>query len=645
VAPLHHRQVQGPRTPRRRRHGDHPNIVRAYDIDQDDKLHFLVMEYVDGSSLQDIIKKVGPMSVTRAAHYMRQSAMGLQHAHESAGLVHRDIKPGNILVDRGGVVKILDMGLARFFHDEEDILTKKYDENVLGTADYLAPEQALDSHGVDIRADIYSLGATFYFCLTGRTPFTEGTVAQKLIWHQTRQPKPIKQTRPEVPDGLAALIERMMSKDPAQRPQTPQEVADALAPFTQEAIGPPPEEEMPRLSPAALGLPGGESGSSASSPSLTGGPPSSGQRKSWQVPTTPGSRPSSPSPQPRPTANPSGAAPAPPKPPRPNPPSPSARVPAPITAAPPKATGVQAQRAPAARPAPSPSEEGAPWEQLASDTEELARADTPPRRSRKSSPSSTKRLGRAGAAIYERKRVLIVVGIVAAALLVVFAVLGILAVVLRDPAPAVAPDKPAVRTLLVGKNQTYPTVLKAIQNALPGDYIVVRGADHEEELTFVGGAQNKNLTIKSEGEEGRPVVWRAPAGKQPAFLLALNGVEGLRLHGFRFDGDDRCASLIHLAGKCPGLTLEDLSLQGFTGSGLVIMNCEGESARPVTVNRVTVATAPGKTAKAALEFALTTDRKANRYLHFNELDLTKGTFDNRVKNPTEVNEGVTGLPK
>src|SRR5580692_7697628 len=205
---------------------DHPNIVRAYDIDQDENLHFLVMEYVDGTNLQDLVKKFGPLDITRACHYIYGSAIGLQHAFE-IGLIHRDIKPGNILIDRTGVVKILDMGLARFFHDEDDVLTKKYDENVLGTADYLAPEQALDSHSVDIRADIYSLGATFYYTLTGRTPFAEGTIAQKLIWHQTRQPKAIRTLRPEVPEGLVAVIEKMMAKDPGQRFSTPQAVAEA----------------------------------------------------------------------------------------------------------------------------------------------------------------------------------------------------------------------------------------------------------------------------------------------------------------------------------------------------------------------------------------------------------------------------------
>ncbi|HMC65940.1 MAG TPA: protein kinase, partial [Gemmataceae bacterium] len=236
---------------------DHPNIVRAYDIDQDENLHFLVMEYVDGASLHEIIKKRGPMDTLRAAHYIRQAAIGLQHAHE-AGLVHRDIKPGNLLVDRNGTVKVLDMGLARFFHDEEDILTKKYDESVLGTADYLAPEQALDSHGVDVRADIYSLGATFYYLLTGHPPFSEGTVAQKLIWHQTRQPKAIRALRRDVPEGLLAIVEKMMAKDPAQRYQEPVSVAEALTQWTETPIPPPPEAEMPRLSIAAVGAAPGD---------------------------------------------------------------------------------------------------------------------------------------------------------------------------------------------------------------------------------------------------------------------------------------------------------------------------------------------------------------------------------------------------
>src|SRR5438552_1282692 len=140
---------------------DHPNLVRAYDIDQDDNLHFLVMEYVDGSNLQELVRKSGPLDVVRACHYVYASAVGLQHAHQM-GLVHRDIKPGNILIDRSGVIKILDLGLARFFHDEEDNLTRVHDENVLGTADYLAPEHALDSHTVDIRAHSHPPRATLY---------------------------------------------------------------------------------------------------------------------------------------------------------------------------------------------------------------------------------------------------------------------------------------------------------------------------------------------------------------------------------------------------------------------------------------------------------------------------------------------------
>jgi serine/threonine protein kinase len=273
---------------------DHPNIVHAYDIDQDENLHFIVMEFVDGASLQDIVKKSGPMAPVRAAHYIRQAALGLGHAYER-GLIHRDIKPGNLLVDRSGTVKVLDMGLARFFNDEEDILTKKYEDNVLGTADYLAPEQAVDSHEVDVRADIYSLGATFYFLLTGRTPFGDGTVAQKLLWHQNRQPKPVTMLRPDLPEAIGEIVEKLMAKEPEKRYQTPEDVAEALSVWTTTPIPPPSEDELPRQSPALAGS--GEAVTIVSSVPPAG--PKSGPRKTWEItpppPTKPPSDPGRPS--------------------------------------------------------------------------------------------------------------------------------------------------------------------------------------------------------------------------------------------------------------------------------------------------------------------------------------------------------------
>jgi WD40 repeat protein/tRNA A-37 threonylcarbamoyl transferase component Bud32 len=232
-------QAEGPATLERFRREaravaalDHPNIVRAYDIDHDDKMHFLVMEYVDGCSLEELVQKEGALEVGRACEYAHQAALGLQHAHE-AGLIHRDVKPANLLVDRQGVVKILDLGLARFFHDGADNLTRQQDPHtILGTADYLSPEQALDSHDVDIRSDIYSLGLTLYFLLKGKSPFDDGkSVAQKLLCHQTRVLDPLTAVRPEVPEGLAAVVAKMSAKDADERYQEPAEVAEALAPW------------------------------------------------------------------------------------------------------------------------------------------------------------------------------------------------------------------------------------------------------------------------------------------------------------------------------------------------------------------------------------------------------------------------------
>jgi serine/threonine protein kinase len=215
---------------------DHPNIVRAIDIDSEQRFHFLVMEYVDGLNLQDLVDDHGRLALGRACHYVAQAAQGLYHAHQ-AGWVHRDIKPGNLLVDRTGVVKILDMGLARLAGDSQDQLTRQFDDSaVLGTADYLAPEQSMPGQTIDGRADLYSLGATFYFLLTGKTPFGEGTPLQKIMGHQMREPKPITELRPNAPAELAEIIAHMMAKSPAHRLQTGQEVAEALRPFlTKEA--------------------------------------------------------------------------------------------------------------------------------------------------------------------------------------------------------------------------------------------------------------------------------------------------------------------------------------------------------------------------------------------------------------------------
>jgi serine/threonine protein kinase len=234
---------------------DHPNIVRTHDLDQDGDMPFLVMEYVNGRSFQEMITARGPLPYVRAANYIAQAALGLQHAHER-GLVHRDVKPSNLLLDREGVVKLLDLGLARLFQDESDDLTRKHggNKNVLGTADYVAPEQALDSHGADIRADVYSLGCTFYFMLTGSPPFHEAkSLGQKLMAHQNQEPRPVRDLCPAVPAELAAVLAKMTAKRPADRYQTPAEVVEALEPWTQNPIDPPSEEEMPRWCPAVLG--------------------------------------------------------------------------------------------------------------------------------------------------------------------------------------------------------------------------------------------------------------------------------------------------------------------------------------------------------------------------------------------------------
>ncbi len=225
---------------------DHPNVVRVFDMDRTPVGPFLVMEYVDGTNLHAVVADGGRLAVPRAVGYTAQAARGLEHAH-LRGLVHRDVKPGNLMLDRTGAVKVVDLGLARYRDANKDAgLTGMYDDNrVIGTADFQAPEQGLDSGSADGRSDVYGLGATLFYLLASRVPFPEGTIANKLLAHQMKPVPDVAGLNPDVPPELAAVVGRMMAKRPADRPQTMTQVRAVLEPWAADELPPPAAAEMP----------------------------------------------------------------------------------------------------------------------------------------------------------------------------------------------------------------------------------------------------------------------------------------------------------------------------------------------------------------------------------------------------------------
>ena len=217
----------------------HPNIVLVHDADDSGNLHFLVMEFVDGVSLDRVVAHNGPLTPAQAANFIAQAAKGLQHAHEK-GMVHRDIKPQNLMMTRKKEIKILDFGLARLASEHSFDHAACGDDRplkpgqttagmVLGTPDYIAPEQATDARTADIRADIYSLGCTLYYLLTGQPPFPTGNTIEKLNQHLNCAPPSILSKRSDVPAELARILAKMMAKDPKERYQMPAEVFKEIA--------------------------------------------------------------------------------------------------------------------------------------------------------------------------------------------------------------------------------------------------------------------------------------------------------------------------------------------------------------------------------------------------------------------------------
>ena len=215
---------------------DHPNIVRAYDVDNTSDRYFIVMEFAEGRNLQQVVENEGPLGYALSADYIRQAAEGLAHAH-SRDIVHRDVKPANLVVNDRGVVKVLDMGMARLAASQASEEDGK-DGGVPGTVDYLAPEQAMGDPDTDHRVDLYSLGCTLYFLLTGGPPFSEGTLAERIVKHQTEVPPPIGECRDDAPEELVAICEKLMAKEADARFASASEVAELLAEWQ------PPLEEL-----------------------------------------------------------------------------------------------------------------------------------------------------------------------------------------------------------------------------------------------------------------------------------------------------------------------------------------------------------------------------------------------------------------
>jgi serine/threonine protein kinase len=212
---------------------DHENLVRALDAGYDAKVYYLVTEFVPGFDLRKQVRRYGPLDALAAGAVMTQAARGLAYAHEQ-GLVHRDVKPGNLLVSQDGRVKVLDLGLAGSAFDPETQQAGR----VVGTMDYMAPEQIRAPEAAGPAADVYALGCTIYFALTGQPPFPGGSRKEKAQRQLAEQPVPLRQLVPRIDPGLARLVEEMMRKSPTERITSAHEVIDRLRPWTPRTLVP-----------------------------------------------------------------------------------------------------------------------------------------------------------------------------------------------------------------------------------------------------------------------------------------------------------------------------------------------------------------------------------------------------------------------
>jgi phosphate ABC transporter phosphate-binding protein len=598
---------------------DDEYILRVFDVDRSGRLHFMVMEYIEGMTLQEIVAREGPLEPGRACWYIRQAALGLQHAHE-AGWVHRDIKPANLLADRRHHLKILDLGLARFFLSEQDNLTTQVNERaIMGTADYIAPEQAVSVHEVDGRADLYSLGVTLYFLLVGHPPFHDGTINQKLIWHQVRQPPPLLQLRPGLPPELVRVVDKMLAKKPGERYQSGNEVFTALAPWTV-----PPSGEM--ALPAGRMVSRSEPGSGSkikmqqSQMSMTG---------AVSQPDTPLDN--------QATMHPTPAL--------------VTRAPS----APPVRESVTtrtAERPTVPRDTP-PSEEA------------LAGAETiaPSARAGKVAPKAVATPWKPrGPAWWGLVVGLPLLGLLAVVLLVRFFGMGP-GPKTTEPSGKRSPEEVARRvlissgrrTLVVTKdpilsrllgNRHRATLRQALEQAESGDVIRVIADDLGDRNAFgkIGFFRDrialtekfpKNVSLEGFDADGNPglVLWEPPEDDgNTTPLLSVANVANLSVRGFEFKSEARIDSLVAVSGYCPGLRLEDCQINVGSMNGLVAEYARGHRNDRIVFQRLRFAAPLLLKAAAAIVLQAKNDKPCQEML----------ISDCRFEGPCEVGLRLQG---
>jgi serine/threonine-protein kinase len=526
----------------------HENIVQVFDVNTDSNPPYIVMEYVDGTSLQAAVALSGPLAPGAAAICGHQIALGLQHAFEHQ-LVHRDIKPANVVIDRKGICKLLDLGIARFDDGQELTRVAPQDKLILGTVEYLAPEQAIDSTKVDTRADIYSLGATLYFLLTGAPPFAKAAASAKLLLKQTEMPPMVTDLRPDVPIGLAAVIHRMLAVKPLGRYLSPAAVADALAEFAVPPAGF-PDSLFARVPPRFA--------DSTSTPIPAKSSANSDVVRRYATTPPPVDRTAARASRPSDRA-----------------------IPAVVDAGPAAFDFSELRLDP---------DDPSTVADVAMATPAPAQPSSPGRRS--------SHLPTAAPKPASRKRLILLGGLAAGVALIGVLLLTIVWLtsppakpvetarprVVREPAkPAdgISIPESTATTLIVartGKFGHYPTVMAALQNAGPSVQRVEVWDDTTEEILATNAITlPPKLTIVGKGPtSGRTTVTVPRNSSKTDWVHALHAANGVTLENLTFDGGGSSAYLLFCTGQ--EIVLKNVAVQNFTAIGTAALKVNGFTA-------------------------------------------------------------------